>query len=95
MGEKIEKNTTHVVQNVNIEGREKVFVSGVLEVVSFDEQMVDIKTELGRLVIRGESLKLINLCPEKKEVQIGGYVYSCEYEDSVSKRKGIFKGMTR
>lgn len=91
---KTERNEK-IVQNVNIEGRERAYISGVIEVVRFDEKLIDVKTELGRLVIRGEGLKLINLSPETKELHVGGYVYSCEYEDSSGRRRGILKGMTR
>jgi sporulation protein YabP len=93
MAEKEKKE--NIVQNLNIEGRERLFISGVNEVVCFDEHMIDVKTELGRLVVRGEGLKLITLDPEIKELKAAGYVYSCEYEDGVGRRKGFFRGMTR
>ena len=93
MAEKEKKETA--AQNLNIEGREKLFISGVNEVISFDEHIIDVKTELGRLIVRGEGLRLVTLDPENKELRAVGYVYSCEYEDSMGKRKGLFRGMTR
>jgi hypothetical protein len=44
MAEKEKKETA--AQNLNIEGREKLFISGVNEVISFDEHIIDVKTEL-------------------------------------------------
>ena len=93
MAEKEKKEIA--AQNLNIEGRERLFISGVNEVISFDEHVIDVKTELGRLTVRGEALKLVTLDPESKELRAAGYVYSCEYEDSMGKRKGLFRGVTR
>ena len=86
-------STGKTAQNIHIEGRERLYISGVNEVVSFDEHMVDVKTELGRLVVRGEGMKFVNLCPETKELHVTGYVYSCEYEDTVKKNSGLIRGM--
>lgn len=62
--------------------------------ISFDERFVNVKTELGRLSIRGEGMKLANLNPESKELSLTGYVYSCEYEDTV-KKNNLLRGMFR
>lgn len=35
-------------QNINVENREKIFISGVLDVASFDDTFVEAETELGR-----------------------------------------------
>jgi len=38
--------TTGVVQNLILENRQKLSISGVLDVLSFDDQVVIIETEL-------------------------------------------------
>ena len=38
--------TTGVIQNLILENREKLSVSGVLDVLSFDDQIVIVETEL-------------------------------------------------
>ena len=48
----------NVLQNVFLENREKVSISGVLDVFSFDDQIIIIETELGLLTIKGENLKI-------------------------------------
>lgn len=90
-----ESGAGRTAQDICIEGRESLYVSGVHEVVSFDERMVDIKTELGRLVVRGEGMKFSHLNPETKELQVTGYVCSCEYEDTAKKQGGLIRGMFR
>ena len=48
--------TTNTIQNVILENREKLTISGVLDVLSFDDQIVIVETELGLLTVnRGYS----------------------------------------
>ena len=49
----INNNNTSVIQNLILENREKLNVSGVLDVLSFDDQVVIIETELGLLTVKG------------------------------------------
>ena len=70
-------------QDVNIQNRERIKVTGV------NETFVDIETELGKMLIRGEGLKIARLSLEQHELVINGYVYSCEYEDTNKNKKGI------
>ena len=52
---------TNVIQNLVLENREKLNVSGVNDVLSFDDQVVIMETELGLLTIKGENLKINKL----------------------------------
>ncbi|MBR5786505.1 MAG: sporulation protein YabP [Clostridia bacterium] len=76
-------------QDINIQNREKIKVTGVNDIIGFDETFVDIETELGKLLIRGEGLKIARLSLEQHELIVNGYVYSCEYEDTNKVKKGI------
>lgn len=38
--------TTSIIQNLVLENREKLSISGVLDVLSFDDQVVIVETEL-------------------------------------------------
>ena len=69
-------------QDVNIQNRERIKVTGVNDIIGFDETFVDIETELGKMLIRGEGHKIARLSLEQHELVINGYVYSCEYEDT-------------
>ena len=54
---KMQTNNMNVIQNLVLENREKLSISGVLDVLSFDDQVVIIETELGLLTIKGENLR--------------------------------------
>ena len=49
---------TGVIQNLILENREKLSISGVIDVLSFDDQVVMIETELGLLTVKGEELRI-------------------------------------
>lgn len=66
---------------LTLDRREKLTVSGVTEVVSFDENCVVVGTGLGRLVIQGEGLRLKQLTPEGGNVTVEGKVGSLAYEE--------------
>ena len=76
-------------QDLNIQNREKIRVTGVNDIIGFDETFVDIDTELGKMLIRGEGLKIARLSLEQHELVVNGYICSCEYEDTVKAKKGI------
>ena len=77
-------------QNISVENREKIFITGVLDVASFDDTFVEAETELGALLIRGENLKIERLSLEQHELSLTGYILACEYED---KKKASGKGI--
>ena len=45
-------NMTNVIQNIVLENREKLNITGVLDVLSFDDQIVILETELGLLTVK-------------------------------------------
>ena len=49
------------MQNLVLENREKLSISGVNDVLSFDDQIVILETGLGLLTIKGENLRINKL----------------------------------
>jgi len=84
------------VQNIVIENREKMSVSGVIDVESFNDECIIVDTELGMLVIRGEDLHINKLNLDSSELSVEGDIISCEYSDRESSRSegmGFFSRM--
>ena len=61
--------------------RKNMTMTGVTEVVSFDENMVVLKTSLGLLTIHGQGLQLKNLSLEGGQVAVDGTVSAFLYEE--------------
>ncbi|MDO4269954.1 MAG: sporulation protein YabP [Eubacteriales bacterium] len=76
---------------VIMEGREKLSISGVIDVQSFDEEQVLLETVRGMLVVRGQGLHVERLQLEAGELIVEGEVGCLEYDDSVQPRGGFFK----
>jgi sporulation protein YabP len=81
---------TGVIQNLILENREKLSISGVLDVLSFDDQVVIVETELGLLTVKGENLRINKLSIDTSEVIVEGDISSLTYSDSktLEKSKG-------
>lgn len=81
---------TSVIQNLILENRGKLSISGVLDVLSFDDQVVILETELGLLTVKGENLRINKLSIDTSEVIVEGDIASLAYSDNknVEKSKG-------
>ncbi len=61
--------------------RSALSVTGVAEVVSFDETAVVLKTTLGALIVQGRDLQLKTLSQDGGQVTVDGHVTSLTYEE--------------
>lgn len=61
--------------------RKVLTMTGVSEVVSFDELCVILQTDLGRLIIQGRDLKLKQLSLEGGQVEVDGVISALNYEE--------------
>lgn len=77
----------NIIQNIVLENREKLSISGVLDVLSFDDQIVILETELGLLTIKGENLRINKLSLDTTEVVINGEIYNLGYTENNSDKK--------
>lgn len=85
----IEEKKIVKMQNVILENRNKLNVSGVLDVLNFDEQIITIDTELGILIIKGSNLRLNKFNLESTDLNVEGNIVSLVYNDkSASKKNG-------
>lgn len=66
-------------QNILIEDRNRVSISGVEQVDSFNETTIVLSTIKGRLSIKGEELNVDKLNLEDGSVKISGMITSLTY----------------
>ena len=64
-----------------LEERSKLTMSGVTEVVSFDDSTVALRTGLGTLMIHGRELQLKNLSLDGGQVAVDGHISALIYEE--------------
>jgi len=73
-----------------LEGRERLSVSGVEDMESFDETGAVLYTSKGALIIRGGGLHVEKLDIEGGELSITGQIESMTYEAEKARRGGFF-----
>lgn len=67
---------------VELDGREKLTISGVEDVERFDEAEIVLSTSAGMLVISGEGLHIGKLSLDGGELHVDGRIDSLLYEDT-------------
>ena len=72
---------------VVLENRSRGTVTGIQDVVSFDENQIVLDTDMGLLTIKGKDLHVSRLTLEKGEIDIEGQADSLVYSSSESFKK--------
>ncbi len=80
--EERKSTNTGVIQNLVLENREKLSISGVVDVLSFDDQVVMVETELGLLTVKGENIRINKLSIDTSEVIVEGNISHMSYNDN-------------
>ena len=89
-----EKKSAQTPHSLRLEERQKLYVSGVEEVVSFHDEEVSVRTVKGLLIIRGGGLKVDKLEKTAGELQVSGLVTDLGYEEERS-AAGLFSKLFR
>ena len=70
--------------------RKNLTVTGVTEVISFDENAVVLSSALGTLTVHGQGLQLKNLSLEGGQVAVDGEVAALVYEEVRRAKRRLF-----
>lgn len=70
-----------LIHQLQLEGREKLTVSGVEDVERFDETQIVMSTCAGILVISGQGLHIGRLSLDGGELKVEGRIDAMEYEE--------------
>lgn len=70
---------SHALQ---MENREKLSLSGVEDVMGFDETLVVLQTGMGRLSIRGETLHIGRIDLDSGQLELSGKIQELSYDET-------------
>jgi sporulation protein YabP len=87
------ENKKGLIQNIILENREKLSVSGVLDILTFDEEEINLETQSGLLIIKGTDLKVEKLSIDTGEVVAKGIFTSFSYTEEGARKGGFLKNM--
>lgn len=78
-----ENNKQH---SIILDNRKKLCITGADDVLGFNEEVVNVNTTMGNLIVRGSSLHINKLSLETGEVEIEGAINSLQYTESKSSK---------
>ena len=86
----------HIVKtnhSLILDNRSSLTLTGVSDVIGFDEQTVNLMTDCGALIIKGDSLHINKLNLDSKDVCIDGTINSLQYlsHNAKSIKSKLFK----
>ena len=93
----MEEKIRNISHKLTLDNRKEALLTGVKDVVSFDEKEILLQTSEGRLQIRGSQLHVKVLDLEKGEAVLAGHVDSLVYlsKDSPRKEEPLFTRLFR
>lgn len=77
MSEQIKK--PHKPHSLILDNKKNLSMTGINDVLGFDEQTINVTTDLGGLVIKGSGLHISKLNLESGDVVIDGDINSLQY----------------
>lgn len=92
-----QKETTALAldHRLSLEGRNKLAVTGVTDVLNFDEAAAVLDTSRGTLIIRGSGLHVEQLDLDSGQVRLSGEVNSLVYEETAATQGSFLQRLFR
>ena len=85
-----EEKALELPHKLTLDGRNRLTMTGITEVESFDESMVVLHTTRGDLIVKGQGLHLQLLSLDGGQVHVDGTVDSMTYENEVREAGSFF-----
>ena len=78
--------------SVKIDNRENIFMTGVNDLVSFDEETIVVDTKMETMIIHGHNLHVNKLNLDDGELSVDGEINEIHYEsqNALGKNKSSF-----
>ena len=77
----MQEKTVKQDQNLILENRKNLSISGITDVDSFDEKSIELYTQLGELTIQGRELHIDSMSVETGDMTITGDIWAIVYGD--------------
>lgn len=70
---------SEIQHGIVTQGREKLNISGVQGVLSFDDETIMLETSAGRMTVKGEKLHIVSFITETGEFTAEGRLHALAY----------------
>ncbi len=85
----------NTVQNVIIESRKRLNISGVKDVTSFDDETILLDTVFGRMTIKGENIRIESFNTTTGDIVANGKIHAVVYMSDAKTSGGFFSRLLR
>ena len=82
----MDKDIISYNHSVTLNERKNIMITGVKKIDSFDDEEFLLETNMGYIVIKGESLEIIKLDTYQGNVSIKGKINSLNYMENSNKK---------
>lgn len=65
--------------NLEIENRKKMRLTGVVDILNFDDETITLLTVMGKLLIKGNELKILSFGNETGDMETNGKINAVVY----------------
>ena len=79
-------------QNIIINNRSYIELTGITKIESMNEYEFYVNSTLGNILLKGESLEMIQLDIDKGILKLKGKIYSLEYTNEIKKKQKSMLG---
>lgn len=86
----LDGQTSKAMHTLCLENRSQLKLTGIEDVISFDENGLLLQTSLGTLTVDGSDIHIVLLSVEKGELAIEGHICGLYYVDRTTKKSGFF-----
>jgi len=85
------QEATTAPHSLTLSNRSSMQLTGINEVLSFDETLIIMITSCGQLSIAGKGLHMLSLLPQDGRVEISGQICEISYKDHVFRSRRLLK----
>ncbi len=89
------EENNYVNQNVIIEDRKKLNITGVKDVNSFDDETLLLETVLGRMTVKGEELHITSFNTDTGDLYATGKIHAVVYMSDTKSSGGFVSRLFR
>jgi sporulation protein YabP len=76
--------------SVIIDSRERISITGVLDVISFNDSEIEVNTDGGAMTIFGQNLHINKLNLDDGQLIVDGFIEGMEYVETQTTKGGMF-----
>ena len=82
-------NDNIINQNITLNNRKDLNITGILRIISYNNNEFQLISNLGNITVLGKNLELVNYDSTNKIVKIKGNIVSITYSDKKQKKESF------